>query len=332
MPSRSALRRSTVRTSLTRSRTKKGSTSSRWPSVATTQRRTAAPLCGGCPPKLTGPCAGARGPWAPRCAPNRATARLALRPAHAMLCIRVDALPLRRQHLPDRGASSGRSWPRPRWTIVAVDRVVFPHSYTWVSLRAGRPAAGGQGGTLPYPADLDGAIAAATPAKLATASSSCRDATRSSRQAGRHARPHVGRPHLLGIGVGWLQGGVRRDGATFENRGRRTDEYIAAMRELWSADVPNFAGRYVSFKDAVSSIDKPCAAACRSVISSHPEAAAKARAAACRRLLPLDRHGVPCRCSTSCAGQAEAAEQIARSMSVVAAPTCCRLDQYQRRR
>ena len=45
---------------------------------------------------------------------------------------------------------------------------------------------------------------------------------------------------LLGIGVGWLKEEFDAIGATFENRGRRTDEYIAAMRELWSADVPNF--------------------------------------------------------------------------------------------
>ena len=55
---------------------------------------------------------------------------------------------------------------------------------------------------------------------------------------------------LLGIGVGWLKEEFYAIGATFENRGRRTDEYIAAMRELWSADVPSFAGRYVNFKDA----------------------------------------------------------------------------------
>ena len=41
---------------------------------------------------------------------------------------------------------------------------------------------------------------------------------------------------ILGIGVGWLEEEFRALGVPFEDRGRRTDEYVAAMRELWSAD------------------------------------------------------------------------------------------------
>jgi probable F420-dependent oxidoreductase len=55
---------------------------------------------------------------------------------------------------------------------------------------------------------------------------------------------------LLGIGVGWLKEEFDAVGASFHDRGRRTDEYIAVMRELWSADAPNFAGEYVNFRDA----------------------------------------------------------------------------------
>jgi probable F420-dependent oxidoreductase len=79
---------------------------------------------------------------------------------------------------------------------------------------------------------------------------------------------------LFGIGVGWLKEEFNAIGATFENRGRRTDEYIAAMRELWSADVPNFTGRYVRFKDAYMR-PKPVNRSVSIIIGGHTEAAAR---------------------------------------------------------
>lgn len=39
---------------------------------------------------------------------------------------------------------------------------------------------------------------------------------------------------LLGIGVGWLEEEFTAIGVPFEKRGKRTDEYIEAMRELWT--------------------------------------------------------------------------------------------------
>jgi alkanesulfonate monooxygenase SsuD/methylene tetrahydromethanopterin reductase-like flavin-dependent oxidoreductase (luciferase family) len=79
---------------------------------------------------------------------------------------------------------------------------------------------------------------------------------------------------LLGVGVGWLKEEFDAIGATFENRGRRTDENIAAMRELWSADVPNFAGKYVRFKDAYMR-PKPVNRSVPIIIGGHTEAAAR---------------------------------------------------------
>ena len=79
---------------------------------------------------------------------------------------------------------------------------------------------------------------------------------------------------LLGIGVGWLQEEFDAIGVPFADRGRRTDEYIAAMRELWSADSPNFAGRYVRFKDAFMR-PKPVNRAVPIIIGGHSEAAAR---------------------------------------------------------
>src|SRR4030095_13839755 len=38
-------------------------------------------------------------------------------------------------------------------------------------------------------------------------------------------------------------------GVPFEDQGPRTDEYVAAMRVLWSQERATFAGRFVSFTD-----------------------------------------------------------------------------------
>ncbi|MGQ0804090.1 MAG: LLM class F420-dependent oxidoreductase [Actinomycetota bacterium] len=51
----------------------------------------------------------------------------------------------------------------------------------------------------------------------------------------------------LGIGVGWLREEFEALGVPFERRGARTDEYVAAMRALWSDDPATFKGEFVSF-------------------------------------------------------------------------------------
>lgn len=51
----------------------------------------------------------------------------------------------------------------------------------------------------------------------------------------------------LGIGAGYLEPEFRAVGADFEARGAVTDEYLAAMRALWSAARPEFHGRFVDF-------------------------------------------------------------------------------------
>jgi probable F420-dependent oxidoreductase len=52
---------------------------------------------------------------------------------------------------------------------------------------------------------------------------------------------------VLGIGVGWVPEESAALGVPFEARGAMTDEYLAAMRELWTSPAPSFAGRYASF-------------------------------------------------------------------------------------
>jgi probable F420-dependent oxidoreductase len=52
---------------------------------------------------------------------------------------------------------------------------------------------------------------------------------------------------VLGIGAGYLEPEMSAVGVPMRERGRRTDEYLAAMRELWYAERPAFESRFVRF-------------------------------------------------------------------------------------
>jgi probable F420-dependent oxidoreductase len=54
---------------------------------------------------------------------------------------------------------------------------------------------------------------------------------------------------VLGVGVGWVEEEFATLGVPFDDRGRRTDEYLQAMRALWSEERPNYDGETVAFKD-----------------------------------------------------------------------------------
>jgi probable F420-dependent oxidoreductase len=49
--------------------------------------------------------------------------------------------------------------------------------------------------------------------------------------------------------VGWLKEEFDLLGVPFHERGRLSDEYLAAIVELWTKDDPVFEGKYVSFRD-----------------------------------------------------------------------------------
>ncbi len=51
----------------------------------------------------------------------------------------------------------------------------------------------------------------------------------------------------LGVGVGWLEEEFDAIGIPFTERGRRTDDGIAAMRALWSQDQATYEGEFTSF-------------------------------------------------------------------------------------
>jgi probable F420-dependent oxidoreductase len=54
---------------------------------------------------------------------------------------------------------------------------------------------------------------------------------------------------IVGIGVGWAEAEYEALGVPFHERGARADEYLAAMRAIWSEEKPAYHGRYVSFQE-----------------------------------------------------------------------------------
>jgi probable F420-dependent oxidoreductase len=52
---------------------------------------------------------------------------------------------------------------------------------------------------------------------------------------------------LMGVGVGYLEPEFDAVGADFANRGPITEEYISAMRALWTMEMPQFHGTTTSF-------------------------------------------------------------------------------------
>jgi probable F420-dependent oxidoreductase len=62
---------------------------------------------------------------------------------------------------------------------------------------------------------------------------------------------------ILGLGVGWMKEEFQLLGAPrFEARGRVTDEYIKAFKELWMKENPAFQGDYCNFS-ALTFLPKP---------------------------------------------------------------------------
>ncbi len=54
---------------------------------------------------------------------------------------------------------------------------------------------------------------------------------------------------IVGIGVGWAEAEYEALGVPYRERGARADEYLAAMRAIWSEHKPAYRGRYVSFQE-----------------------------------------------------------------------------------
>lgn len=57
---------------------------------------------------------------------------------------------------------------------------------------------------------------------------------------------------ILGTGVGWLREEFEALGVPFDDRGRRHDDYVAALRALWTGDKTTFSSTYTSFERCIS--------------------------------------------------------------------------------
>ena len=82
---------------------------------------------------------------------------------------------------------------------------------------------------------------------------------------------------IFGVGVGWAEGEFDILGAPFNRRGAMTDEYLDAIKVLWTEDVASFEGNYVSFED-VNTAPRPVQQPHPPIWVGGPSAAAMRRA------------------------------------------------------
>ena len=61
---------------------------------------------------------------------------------------------------------------------------------------------------------------------------------------------------VFGLGAGYIPAEFAALGVPFEERGARTDEYIEAIRALWSETAPGYRGQFVSF-DGIDAQPRP---------------------------------------------------------------------------
>lgn len=79
---------------------------------------------------------------------------------------------------------------------------------------------------------------------------------------------------IFGLGVGYLEPEMTACSTPMERRGDRADEYLAAMRTLWSTDAASFEGEFVRFS-GVTANPKPVRRDVHTVVGGHSAAAAR---------------------------------------------------------
>lgn len=79
---------------------------------------------------------------------------------------------------------------------------------------------------------------------------------------------------LLGVGAGWLQEEFDALGIPFADRGKRLDEYVAALRSAWGEQPASFAGDFARF-DEVYVEPRPVNGEVPVIVGGHTEAAAR---------------------------------------------------------
>ena len=53
---------------------------------------------------------------------------------------------------------------------------------------------------------------------------------------------------MLGVGIGWLQEEFAALGVPFEKRGKRSDEYLQALKAVWTGEEVNYQGEFVNWQ------------------------------------------------------------------------------------
>lgn len=79
---------------------------------------------------------------------------------------------------------------------------------------------------------------------------------------------------MFGLGVGYLEPEMTACSTPMEGRGRRADEYLAAMRALWTHDAASFDGEFVNFS-SVTANPKPVQADLHTVVGGHSRRASR---------------------------------------------------------
>ena len=82
---------------------------------------------------------------------------------------------------------------------------------------------------------------------------------------------------IFGVGVGYLEPEFRALGVELKDHGPRSDEYLAVMRSIWSAERPEFEGRFFRF-GGVNAFPRPVQRPTPSLVIGGHSAAAYRRA------------------------------------------------------
>ena len=56
---------------------------------------------------------------------------------------------------------------------------------------------------------------------------------------------------MLGVGIGWLREEFAAIGVPFEHRGKRANEYLEALKAVWTGDEVNYQGEFVNWQGFV---------------------------------------------------------------------------------
>jgi probable F420-dependent oxidoreductase len=161
------------------------------------------------------------------------------------------------------------------WTV---EHVVVPSGYEseYPYDESGKMAGGAEDFDLPDPLIwLTWAAAHTTTLRLATGIliATQRNPVITAKEVATLDRLSGGRLDL-GVGVGWLEEEFNALGVPFRARGKRLDEYIDAMRVLWTHDVASFSGEFVDFRNCILR-PQPVNGTVPIVIGGHTDAAAR---------------------------------------------------------